>query len=393
MRYARLLAPTAGTGLLRVAQLASLLAITRLTEGDLQSFLVTGFGVLASFSVISDSGAANYLLSLSRERQNRRTYALVLGLQACIAAVVLVAVFVFLILISPDGLNTGHFAILIALALSQTLDGVGRAAKAPLLVNRRDDLFAAPDIATGIAKLAVVAIALLASNLDVLMFMPLVSAAALAIVIVLVRRGLGTEAQPEPKLFRKVLEIGVTGSLSALYSQSPMFLAAALLPLNVAAELAVIFRVVQALELVPATLSVQMIPRIKADKSPLRLWLMFLSAGLAIALVVIFCWPLVSHLLDIALRPEFYIPVTIAFAFKCGNYAIVAYLLGSGRVRARLIVTVTTGVIALLLVTGCALAWGGFGLAIATAAIELVFLGVAILVLGRTRRTPERLVS
>ncbi|CAH0146494.1 lipopolysaccharide biosynthesis protein [Microbacterium foliorum] len=384
-RLLRLGAPTLGTVLLRLAQLTVLLAFARLTDGETQHFLVTGFGVLASFAIISDAGGAPFLLSLRPERHSLQTFGRVVALQGGFALLGPVAFFGFAILIAPDGIATPHFFVLIALSLAQAFDTMGRTAKSPWLVQRRDHLFAFPDILNGLFKMALVGLALVVGSVDLVAAVALVSVVAFVATFLVVRRGLPEQTEREPKLVRRVLEIGVTGMLSSAYSQTPMLFAAGMLPLEVSAVFAVTYRIVQALELLPATATVQLIPRFRALDAR-RVWLLFTGAGVLLAIVLILAWPIVTEVFTIEVPLDYLVPIALAFALKCGNYSVVAYLLSSERVRQRLVVTVLTGIFAVILVPSLILAAGPRGLALSAPIIEIVFLATTIIVL----RTPLR---
>jgi hypothetical protein len=75
IRRLGLLLPTGAAGLTRVLQLVLLVALTHLSAGSAANALVTGFALLSSFAIITDSGAANFLLSLPRTRITRGVHA------------------------------------------------------------------------------------------------------------------------------------------------------------------------------------------------------------------------------------------------------------------------------------------------------------------------------
>lgn len=387
-RFLRLGAPTVGTVALRLAQLAVLLAFARLTEGETQHFLVASFGVLASFSIISDAGGAPFLLSLRRERHSAETFRRVVALQAAFAFLGPIVFFLFVLAIAPEGIETSHLLLLAGLSVAQAFDTLTRTAKSPWLVQRRDHLFAIPDIANGLVKMGIVGAAIVAGNVDIVGAVVLVSIVAFLVTYTVVLRGLPSSREREQKLVRRTLEIGVTGMLSSAYSQTPMLFAASMLPLETAALFSVAYRIVQALELLPATATTQLIPRFRS-LNPRRVWLIFSAVGGALAVIVVFAWPIVTWLFTVEVPANYLIPIAAAFALKCGNYSVVAYLLGTGKIRQRLIVTIVTGIVGVALVPSMILLAGAQGLAVSAPIIEFVFLVTAFIVL-RTSLRPLR---
>nr|WP_201471252.1 hypothetical protein [Microbacterium hydrocarbonoxydans] len=384
-RLLRLGAPTVGTIMLRLAQLTVLLAFARLTQGETQNFLVTGFGVLASFAIISDAGGAPFLLSLRPERHSSQTFRRVIALQGGFALLGPVVFFLFALGIAPEGISTPHFFVLVALSVAQAFDTMARTAKSPWLVQRRDHLFALPDILNGLVKMAIVGLALVVGSVDLVSAVVLVSLVAFVATFFVVLRGLPASPDREPKLVSRTLEIGVTGMLSSAYSQTPMLFAAWMLPLEVSAVFAVAYRIVQALELLPATATTQLIPRFRS-LNVRKVWSLFTGTGVLLAGILVIAWPIVTWLFTVVVPLSYLLPIALAFALKCGNYSLVAYLLGTEKIRQRLIVTVVTGICAVILVPSLIIFAGAQGLAFSAPIIEVVFLAIAIIVL----RTPLR---
>ncbi|RIJ17658.1 polysaccharide transporter, partial [Clavibacter michiganensis subsp. insidiosus] len=82
-----LLLPTGAAGLTRVLQLVLLVVLTQLADESARAALVTGFALLSSFAIITDSGAANFLLSLPRTRLTRSVHARAVGFHAALGSV------------------------------------------------------------------------------------------------------------------------------------------------------------------------------------------------------------------------------------------------------------------------------------------------------------------
>ncbi len=83
--------------------------------------------------------------------------------------------------------------------------------------------------------------------------------------------------------------------------------------------------------------------------------------------------------------------ILLSVAPKFGNYALMAYAMGSGLVRVRLTATVVTGVVAVVLTLAAALTAGPALLAGVTLAAELVLsAAIAALLIRHRHRTVRK---
>jgi O-antigen/teichoic acid export membrane protein len=278
--------------------------------------------------------------------------------------------------------------LLVALGVSQVLDSLTRTIRAPLLVGRRDASYAFPDLALVVLKAVPLAIAVLVPEILVLLAFPLVSLVVTAGTWATVRRGLATTADEPVRVFPQILEFGLSGSLSALYSQAPLVLGTAILGVDAIAPLALAYRVVQPLEVLPATLSQQLIPRIRAGGRPARAyWWRFALGGLVLAgIIALLREPVERVFGGDAFDQGVFLVILLSVAPKFGNYALMAYAMGSGLVRVRLTATIITGVVAVALTLAVCLTAGPALLAGVTLASEVVLSVAIAALLIRTSR-------
>jgi hypothetical protein len=158
------------------------------------------------------------------------------------------------------------------------------------------------------------------------------------------------------------------------------------------APLALAYRVVQPLEVVPATVSQQLIPRVRTMRHPfVRYWAAFLVTGLAFTAALALFLPLVDRLVgDDAFDPAVFLIIALSAGPKFGNYALVAYSMGRGFVSQRLTATIVVGVIAVTLTVVLSLVAGNTALAAVTLISEVV-LAVVLSLLLRIRIKREDL--
>ncbi|MFT2707133.1 polysaccharide transporter [Clavibacter zhangzhiyongii] len=390
IRRLGLLLPTGAAGLTRVLQLVLLVVLTRVAEGSAQNALVTGFALLSSFAIITDSGAANFLLSLPRTRLTRSVHARAVAFHAGLGSLG-AAVAVVLTIAAASSIPGEAVLLLVALGVSQVLDSLTRTIRAPLLVGRRDASYAFPDLALVVLKAVPLAIAALVPEALVLLAFPVVSLVVTAGTWIAVRRGLATTSDEPVRVFPQILEFGLSGSLSALYSQAPLVLGTAILGVDAVTPLALAYRVVQPLEVLPATLSQQLIPRIRAAGRPARAyWWRFALGGLVLAgILALIREPVERVFGGDAFDQAIFLVVLLSVAPKFGNYALMAYAMGSGLIRVRLTATVVTGVVAVALTLAACLTAGPALLAGVTLAAELVLSAAIAVLLIRTRRKED----
>jgi hypothetical protein len=148
---------------------------------------------------------------------------------------------------------------------------------------------------------------------------------------------------------------------------------------------------VQPLEVVPATLSQQLIPRIRAAGRPARAyWWRFALGGLVLAgIIALLRGPVEQVFGGDAFDQAVFLVILLSVAPKFGNYALMAYAMGSGLVRVRLTATVITGVVAVALTLVACLAAGPTLLAGVTLVSEIVLSVAIAALLIRNRRKED----
>lgn len=350
-RQLRLLLPTAAAILTRLIQFAVLVILAARGPADVQrDVLVAGFGVLGAFAILTDSGAANFLLS-TKEPVSHKTFRRVLLQQLTLGLLggALALGFVFL---STEGkVLTKTILILTAIACSQVFEGTLRAIRAPLLVARRDERYASVDLFLFVMKLPIILAALATGQIEWLLALPVVSLTVAIATIIQVGPLLVQHGRSPERLTLKVLEFGVTGALSALYSQSPMLIGTLVLPIHQVAALSIVYRLVQPLEVVPGTLAQQLTPRVRTRQNgPWSYWLIFGGLGLVAAACLTAFRPILEIILGGQFQPDtIFLIIAASMPFKWGNYSLVSYAMGMGLVRYRLLVTSIVGLVASML--------------------------------------------
>jgi hypothetical protein len=122
-----------------------------------------------------------------------------------------------------------------------------------------------------------------------------------------------------------------------------------------------VYRTIQPTELLPATITQQMIPSLRtATPSRIRrTWLIFVGIGAAAWIAIVACTPLINALYSV--RVSLFPLLIIAGAglpLKYGNYALVAGLVARGRIKNRLRSSLVAGIVAVALVGVAAALWG-----------------------------------
>ncbi|TFB96808.1 hypothetical protein E3O42_16860 [Cryobacterium adonitolivorans] len=384
----RLSLPTLGGGFARIAQLLVLVVLSSVAPGEERSVLVAGFGLLASFSILADAGGSNYILATADSRFGRKTFDRVISLQLASGLLGVFAAWCFLSYASQTPLTVGATMALAGIAISQVIDGSFRAIRAPLLVQRKDHVYGNADLCLFAAKIPIVLSALFLGQVSILWLLPLASLGVAVPVFLTVRKTLRRPAPIPSKLVRGVLEYGVTGGLSAFYSQSPMVVGSLYLAPAQLAVLAIVYRVIQPLELVPGIMSQQLLPRIRIRPgSPWRYWAAFASGGVVTCVIVVLLRAPIEAIFGAPFVPVavFFI-VALSIIPKFGNYALVAYLMGTGRIRIRLSVTIAVGASAVIgsLAVG---PMGTIALASVTLASEILLATLIGVVIRKSRRS------
>ena len=395
-RLLRLGFPTASTGLVRLLQLAVLAVLTQFAPPESRDVLVAGFGLISSFAMLTDSGAGNFLLATPAGELVRPLFRRALAYHFVLSAAGGAVALAYLGYAAGAALEPGALVVLVALALSQTFDSTCRIVRTPMLTAKRDMSYSLPEMALFATKAPIVAVAAIASDVSWLLLLPVPSLLVLSVTAIVARRYVIAGERAPDRLFLRIAEFGWTGTLSAAYSQAPLLVGTAILPLPALAALTIAFRVVQALDFLPGTVSLQLIPRVRdRSTSPLAYWLAFALPGAVLVVAVIACLPLISAILGgDAVDPVVFALVALSFAPKSGNYAVVAYLMGMGRIRARLWVTTVVSLLAFVVSVGAAVTGGVLALAVVPVIIELVFAGACAIALSRSgARQPQRVAQ
>lgn len=383
--------PTVATVTLRLSQFLVLVVLGQAPSPVVRDVLVAAVGTLAAFTIVTESGAANYMLSRQSGQPGRGEYRIALGLQLGLGLLGGAMALALSATRSGDSISPVLWLVLGAIALSQVVDGLLRAARAPLLRDSRDAAYALPEFILALAKIGTIAVALVLRELEPLLVLPLFSVAVAAWTIWSVRRHLHDERVRTSHVVRAIVPFGLTGSISSLYSQLPVIVSAAVLPVSATAMLTVACRVVQPLEILPGTASLQLLPRVRGLRHRLlRWWLAFVAVGAVLAASAIVVAPYIEELLNVtAWSWAVFLLVAAALVPKSGNYLLAAAVMALGGINRRLVVTCA---VAALSVLACLLTVGPLGstglaaVMVGSEVLLAVGLGVA---LHRTRRDPR----
>jgi O-antigen/teichoic acid export membrane protein len=382
-----ILLPTISTGLVRLVQLAILLVLSNIATGDERNLLVAGFGLLSSFAMMTDSGAGNFLLSTPLANISRAIYNKAIVFHFGLAVLGSVLAIAFIAVPANGEIPQSSLTLLVAFAVTQSIDSTSRIVRAPAMVATRDAAYALPDVVLLFLKLPILALAVASADLRFLLLLPIPSFFVVVVTYALTRSRLPINRDNQERIYRRILEFGATGALSAFYSQSPLLIATTFLPLGELATLTIVYRIIQALDLVPGTLSLQMIPRVRnRTTGPGAYWIAFFIGGALISAAVLIARPLIEFLFgepfsDIAV----FVLVALSFAPKSGNYALVAFLMGKGLIRTRLVLTVLACLTSLGLAFALVVTAGVTGLAVVTLTVEFLFAAGGFIALRRLR--------
>ncbi|WP_236731563.1 polysaccharide transporter [Curtobacterium oceanosedimentum] len=359
----------------RLLQLFLLFVLIQLSSGTAQNTLVTGFALLSSFAIFTDSGGSNYLLQLDEGRLGRRVFARAMGLHVLLAVAGGAAASAITLNARGASHDAAVVTVLLALAVAQTAESTMRTARAPSLHGGRDVAYALPDLVLIGLKGPLVLVALVTGVLPVLAFVAIPSLVLGTVTYLINRRPLRRDVPVQRKLTLTILEYGVSGSLSSFYSQAPLVLGTAVLGVSMMAPLALAFRIVQPLEILPATVSQQLIPRLRRRRfAPVRVWAWFAMTGLVIAAVLALLAVGFSDAVPASFDLVVFLVILTSVPVKFGNYALVATAIGHGLVRSRLVAAAVVGVMTLAAVAA-ALVWApSTALPAVTVASELFLL-------------------
>jgi hypothetical protein len=387
---ASVLLPTIGTSGLRVGQLLLLLALSAVATGAERDILIVGFGLIASFTMLTDSGAANFVLSGGVDTGRRPVVTRAIAFHVATTTIGLLCATA--LTVASDGralaLTWPTFA---ALAVTQLADSTSRIVRSPHMAARRDLRYAVPDLLLVAVKLPLIGLAYFSHSAFWLLLLPIPSLVQVLLSWRDVQRFLPVGGPAPKRLVVRIAEYGVTGALNAFYTQVPLLYSAAFWTPAVAAQVSVAYRIVQAFDLLPGTASLQLIPRIRRGSMMWRFWFVFLAGGAIISGVAIALLPLIDAVLgSVLVDGLLFTTVALAFVPRSGNYALMAIAMGSGRIRDRLIATISTCVLALAVVVAVAQVGGPQWFGLSTFTIELCFSVIVVALLTRSLRRSRR---
>lgn len=391
-KIAQLSAPSVAAIFLRSIQLIVLMVLTTESPGETRASLVSAFGVVGSFGVMTDSGAANYLLASGATRLSRVMIHRALALHSSVASVGALGSVMFALIAFPGLWHPLPVAVVCALALTQALDSTVRVARTPLLLAGNDHRFALFDaiLAAGKAPLIIVSVAV--GGVWPLIFMPVMSLVVLGIGVAQSNAIVANSVDRVLVRYRSILLYGLNGAASALYSQSPLLISGAMLPVNATAMLTVCYRLVQPLEILPATLGQQAIPRLVGGRvSARRLWVMFAGLGATAALALFIASPILGRMFSQSLwLSAIFLVIVLSVPLKFGNYALTAWMLARGRVGVKLRLTVGVGLAAVAGAAALASMGRVGGVAAVTLLAEVAMSGTIVWVSWRSIRGAVR---
>ncbi|MCZ4581839.1 hypothetical protein O4158_22675 [Gordonia amicalis] len=376
----------------RLSQLGILLVLASIPNTADRDAVIIGFAVISAAGMLTDSGAANYLLTRQRELIDRRIYLTSLLTQlgfAVVGGIVSLAYCSWLVETSATGV-----LIIALLSISQISDSVGRVARSYFLVIGQPLKFAAPEFMTMGGRLGGVAVFAMSPVAEAWVIPAVISTAVASWVSWTCYRRLPAAVIGSRPTVRRIVSFGLSGATSVLYSQAPLLVAPVVLSNQAAAYFAFVVRLVQPLEIVPATFSMQLLPRLgspawRRTSLTWRIWLAFLGMG-AVAIGLLLCGVPILTTMFSAFNSDHRVILLLALGvlFKFGNYGLVAVLLSRqlSTIRTYCNLLVATVFVPMFIVG--AAEFGLHGLAL-TMSVGEIFLTCALAVslrLGLSRR-------
>ncbi|MBK8460503.1 MAG: hypothetical protein IPL43_10275 [Micropruina sp.] len=373
---------------MRINQLLLLLLAVAVSPPSSRDFVAIAFGTMTAFAIFADSGSSNYILAQGGQGVSRRAFGIAIRTHLGLGAGGLLLAMLLLISRSQATVSPLLWVTLLAAGVSQILDSLLRVTRAPMLLAGRDGHYALPELTLGCAKLVVLGAVYLSGSLVPLLLLPILSLAAVLVTHRVVISGLATTDSSAPLLGR-ILRFGAAGAASACYSQMPVILAAIYLSLPEAAMLSVAYRVVQPLEVVPMSVSTQLLPRVRTHvRRPSRWWAAFCAYGATAALAVVAFGDVLAASLGISEWSTTILAIVAgSLVVKSGNYALASILMGLGGVSRRLLLTACVGLFSVLGLTLAGLAATSAHMAAVSLASELLLcLGLFVLIRREGRR-------
>lgn len=369
---ARLAAPSLAGVAVRLSQLLVLVALTGATEGPSRTAIVAAFGLAAAFAVLSDAGAVAFILATGWEHVTGWSVTRCIGIQLAVGLLGAASGLVVCVGRFPMTREPAVLLVVLCLLVTPVVDSAVRVVRAHWLRQSADHRFAMYDGLSAVSK--AIAAGTIWSTGDIVwaVLLPLPPVALLMAgwmeMKTVLPRGGRVRGLPGA-----IFVFGANGAASALYSQSPMVIAALTLPVEAVAVLTICYRITQPLELVPSTLAQQAIPRFASGGlSLVALFSGFAALGAACAAGVIATIPIAENLFSTALEPRLIIVfIACALPVKFGNYAMAASLLAHHRVRAKLRLTILVGLVAVIVAGASGRLGSSTGVAFTTLLAEL----------------------
>lgn len=379
-----LLTPLAGALSSRILQLGILLVLSSWSESG-RDFLVIGFGLVASLGVMSDSGAANFILSRDRTDLSTGMIFRVIAFHVLLGTCGAAGAVALAVRSGGSEASTYEVCVLAAVAASQVLDSVTRASRSVELLRYRDARYAWPEIALTIMKLPLVVGAYLAGALHYLFGLPLASLIVACVTLLKALLGIA-RSRSEKSIYRELVTFGISGAVSALYSQSPTVLGSFLLSPNQLAPIVIMYRVVQPVEIVAATMGQQIIPRMRSRMDGCsRYWAIFVIIGFAVGAVAAALGPAaISAVFEESVPYSVFLVLACSIPIKFGNYALVSFLLARRYVLGRLYATLAVGLLGMMAILVMVQTVGPVGLVAVTLFSEAI-LALALVAVAESR--------
>lgn len=365
-----------------------MVAAAQAVSPEIRAPLLAAFGIMGAFAVFSDAGASTYLLT--RQLISRYTLFKALLVQAAVGLSGAALAVGYCVAALPWRSITEASWMVGCLALASAADSATRVSRSVNLQRGNDLQYALGDASLAVGKLAVAVGLMLTALAWLIVLLPAVSLVVLIVVTTrslqaceLCARGTQTEVRT-----LDILRYGAAGAVSGLYSQAPFLVAAYMAPVEAVAALAVVLRTIQPLEIVPAVLSQQVIPRVRKQRlrAP-RYWATLAGVGAAGALVAVALRPLIELVFAQPIDPPIVLGIVAAtLPFKFGNYLLSAFLLATGGIAEKIIISASVGVAVLAASIGTIPSGGAIAAAVTMISGEVLLAICLSVAIARVRR-------
>ncbi|WP_200930829.1 hypothetical protein [uncultured Microbacterium sp.] len=337
----------------RLGNLAILLAGTAALPHTDYAWLAVAMGLSAATQVLLDPGAVAYLSVIPSEDEYETSVRRMYGLQA-VAGMISITVFIIVGAVALRGDLTSSSWAIGAVGLLPVAENFARVTRVRWLRHHQLSKYRAVDLGLAVIK-GGIALALIARvGVGSIVAGTAIAVIAATGIVVVSLRG---DYQRNPRLptvgreWMSAVQFGLPTMAAGAYSQIPVVLMAAFAPISDAAVLATATRLVQPVEIVPGSISQMYLPQIARRRSGGKLvWgLAALGVPAAIATGTLGA-VLLSHAEQHAATVTALVILSCALPLKFANYGQAAVLTGLGKPLVRLIVSLSTGAIALVAV-------------------------------------------